>query len=90
MWKNIGGPLDQGDIEELGNKLLVVCPWHSFDFDLKDGMSSTGLKVKKNTFLMIELLDQTNIHNKATNVRYTYWKWPTLYKYTISVKSYQT
>lgn len=42
-----GGPLEEGDIEELGEKLLVICPWHSFDFDLKDGSSSTGLKVKK-------------------------------------------
>ena len=40
-----GGPLDQGDIEELGDRLLIVCPWHSFDFDLKNGQSSTGLKV---------------------------------------------
>ncbi len=40
-----GGPLEQGDIEDLGNKLVVVCPWHSFDFDLKNGTSSTGLKV---------------------------------------------
>jgi nitrite reductase/ring-hydroxylating ferredoxin subunit len=40
-----GGPLDQGDIEELGDKLLIVCPWHSFDFELKNGQSSTGLKV---------------------------------------------
>ena len=41
----LGGPLDQGDIEELGSKLLVTCPWHSFDFDLRTGFSSTGLKV---------------------------------------------
>ncbi len=40
-----GGPLDEGDIEELGNKLLIVCPWHSFDFDLSTGVSSTGLRV---------------------------------------------
>ena len=40
-----GGPLDQGDIEELGDKLLIICPWHSFDFDLKTGNSSTGLRV---------------------------------------------
>lgn len=39
-----GGPLDQGDIEELGNRLLVICPWHSFDFDASTGESSTGLK----------------------------------------------
>lgn len=40
-----GGPLEDGDIEELDDKLLVICPWHSFDFDLKNGSSSTGLKV---------------------------------------------
>ena len=40
-----GGPLDEGDIEELGNKFLIICPWHSFDFDLKTGLSSTGLQV---------------------------------------------
>lgn len=40
-----GGPLDEGDIEELGNKFLIICPWHSFDFDLKTGSSSTGLQV---------------------------------------------
>ncbi|RNA43158.1 hypothetical protein BpHYR1_047217 [Brachionus plicatilis] len=39
-----GGPLEDGDIEELGEKLLVICPWHSFDFDIRDGSSSTGLK----------------------------------------------
>jgi len=39
-----GGPLDEGDIEELGNRLLIICPWHSFDFDLRSGESSTGLK----------------------------------------------
>lgn len=39
-----GGPLDEGDIEELGNKLLIICPWHNFDFDLSNGLSSTGLR----------------------------------------------
>lgn len=40
-----GGPLDQGDIEELGNRVLIMCPWHSFEFDVSTGVSaSTGLK----------------------------------------------
>lgn len=39
-----GGPLDEGDIEELAGRLLVICPWHSFDFDASTGESSTGLK----------------------------------------------
>ncbi len=44
--QNIGGPLEQGDIEELADQLYIVCPWHSFDFSLNTGVSSTGLKVK--------------------------------------------
>ncbi len=41
-----GGPLEEGDIEELDKNLLIICPWHSFDFNLATGVSSTGLKVK--------------------------------------------
>ncbi|XP_053348320.1 uncharacterized protein HI_0077 [Clarias gariepinus] len=40
-----GGPLDQGDIEDLGDgKLALICPWHYFDFCLETGSSSTGLQ----------------------------------------------
>ncbi|XP_071763604.2 uncharacterized protein LOC139918197 [Centroberyx gerrardi] len=40
-----GGPLELGDIEDLGNgKMALVCPWHHFDFCLETGTSSTGLK----------------------------------------------
>ncbi|KAJ8340332.1 hypothetical protein SKAU_G00349650 [Synaphobranchus kaupii] len=40
-----GGPLDLGDIEDLGNgKLTLICPWHHFDFCLDTGESSTGLQ----------------------------------------------
>ncbi|XP_060768067.1 uncharacterized protein si:ch73-314g15.3 [Neoarius graeffei] len=40
-----GGPLDQGDIEDLGDgKLALICPWHYFDFSLETGSSSTGLQ----------------------------------------------
>ncbi|XP_007246969.3 uncharacterized protein HI_0077 [Astyanax mexicanus] len=40
-----GGPLDQGDIEDLGDgKLALVCPWHYFDFSLETGASSSGLQ----------------------------------------------
>lgn len=40
----LGGPLEQGDIEDMGNSLYVVCPWHHFDFNLDTGASSTGLQ----------------------------------------------
>ena len=43
----LGGPLEMGDIEDMGDgSLAVICPWHSYDFNLKDGSSSTGLKVR--------------------------------------------
>jgi nitrite reductase/ring-hydroxylating ferredoxin subunit len=41
----VGGPLEQGDIEDFDGDLRIVCPWHSFDFDLKTGRSSSGLHV---------------------------------------------
>uniref|UniRef100_A0A8C5ME00 Rieske domain-containing protein n=1 Tax=Leptobrachium leishanense TaxID=445787 RepID=A0A8C5ME00_9ANUR len=40
-----GGPLELGDIEELGNgRLAISCPWHDFEFCLDDGSSSSGLQ----------------------------------------------
>ncbi|KAG8440756.1 hypothetical protein GDO86_006482 [Hymenochirus boettgeri] len=40
-----GGPLEQGDIEELcSGRLALTCPWHYFEFCLDDGSSSTGLQ----------------------------------------------
>ncbi|XP_063781689.1 uncharacterized protein HI_0077-like isoform X1 [Pseudophryne corroboree] len=40
-----GGPLEQGDIEELCNgRLALTCPWHDFEFCLDDGSSSSGLQ----------------------------------------------
>ncbi|KAK7099130.1 3-phenylpropionate/cinnamic acid dioxygenase ferredoxin subunit-like [Littorina saxatilis] len=41
------GPLDQGDIEDMGNDTyLLTCPSHFYRFDLKTGVSTTGLKLK--------------------------------------------
>ncbi|XP_063304856.1 uncharacterized protein HI_0077-like isoform X1 [Pelobates fuscus] len=40
-----GGPLEQGDIEELANgRMVLTCPWHDFEFCLNDGSSSSGLQ----------------------------------------------
>ncbi|XP_053321550.1 uncharacterized protein HI_0077-like [Spea bombifrons] len=40
-----GGPLEQGDIEELCNgRMAITCPWHDFEFCLDDGTSSSGLQ----------------------------------------------
>lgn len=36
-----GGPLCDGDIDELS----VKCPWHGFEFDFKTGTSAQGCKV---------------------------------------------
>ncbi|RUS89452.1 hypothetical protein EGW08_002749 [Elysia chlorotica] len=40
------GPLDQGDIEDLGDTVQVTCPLHFYSFDLTSGESSSGLKLK--------------------------------------------
>lgn len=41
-----GGPLDLGDIEEFSGSKCIVCPWHSYEFDLTTGYSqTTGLQV---------------------------------------------
>ncbi|XP_029904103.1 uncharacterized protein LOC115356933 [Myripristis murdjan] len=40
-----GGPLELGDIEDLGDgRLVLLCPWHHFDFCVQTGSSSTGLQ----------------------------------------------
>lgn len=39
-----GGPLEQGDIEDFDGREKIVCPWHSYDFDLETGDSSYGLR----------------------------------------------
>ncbi|KAK9899114.1 DUF455-domain-containing protein [Cystobasidium minutum MCA 4210] len=45
-----GGPmkdaeLEIGDIEDFGEEsVIAVCPWHGYDFDLRTGESSTGMK----------------------------------------------
>lgn len=43
----LGGPLEQGDIEDFDGREKIVCPWHSYDFDLETGDSSYGLKVSQ-------------------------------------------
>lgn len=40
-----GGPLCEGDIEEVEGVLHVFCPWHDYDFDLRTGKSGTSLQV---------------------------------------------
>lgn len=44
MWPP-GGPLCEGDIEEVEGVLQVFCPWHDYDFDLRTGKSGTSLQV---------------------------------------------
>lgn len=34
---HMGGPLDQGDIEDVGGRLVVTCPWHKYKIDLAAG-----------------------------------------------------
>lgn len=34
---HFGGPLEESDIEEIGNRKCLVCPWHRFRIDLETG-----------------------------------------------------
>lgn len=44
-----GGPLCEGDIEEVEGVLQVFCPWHDYNFDLRTGKSGTSLQVGDET-----------------------------------------
>nr|XP_032809145.1 uncharacterized protein LOC116941911 isoform X2 [Petromyzon marinus] len=60
-----GGPLELGDIEDLGSgKLALICPWHHFDFCLNTGESSTGLK---NQVYEVTVVDG-NVYIKTENM----------------------
>lgn len=39
--------MEQGDIEDFDGREKIVCPWHSYDFDLETGDSSYGLRVSQ-------------------------------------------
>ncbi len=39
------GPLDQGDIEDVGGKVKVTCPLHFYTFGLTTGDSASGLRL---------------------------------------------
>uniref|UniRef100_A0A8W8NYE8 Rieske domain-containing protein n=1 Tax=Magallana gigas TaxID=29159 RepID=A0A8W8NYE8_MAGGI len=41
---HLGGPLFTGDIEDYKGRCHVMCPWHGYMFDLKDGSNEIGLK----------------------------------------------
>ncbi|XP_053374241.1 uncharacterized protein LOC123532561 [Mercenaria mercenaria] len=42
---HMGGPLFEGDIEDYNGKCHVMCPWHSYMFDLETGTNEIGLQV---------------------------------------------
>nr|ODN94039.1 hypothetical protein L203_00213 [Cryptococcus depauperatus CBS 7841] len=41
---HLGAPLSHAAIEDMEDTRAIVCPWHQYDFDLKDGSSTTGLR----------------------------------------------
>jgi len=44
-----GGPLFEGDIEDYNGRCHVMCPWHSYMFDLETGKNEIGLQVNRST-----------------------------------------
>ncbi|KAH3715400.1 uncharacterized protein LOC127856277 [Dreissena polymorpha] len=43
---HMGGPLFQGEIEDYNGRCHVMCPWHSYMFDLETGKNEMGLHQK--------------------------------------------
>ncbi|XP_006456580.1 hypothetical protein AGABI2DRAFT_188477 [Agaricus bisporus var. bisporus H97] len=41
---HLGAELSHAEIEDCGDSVVAVCPWHRYDFDLRTGKSETGLK----------------------------------------------
>ncbi|KAI0237155.1 hypothetical protein LSAT2_012373 [Lamellibrachia satsuma] len=41
---HMGGPLYQGDIEDFGDKLQIICPWHGYTFDVHTGHNQLGIR----------------------------------------------
>ncbi|KAL4062655.1 hypothetical protein V8B97DRAFT_1874662 [Scleroderma yunnanense] len=41
---HLGADMSHADIEECEDSVVVVCPWHRYDFDLRTGESETGLR----------------------------------------------
>jgi len=57
-----GGPLNLGDIEDVGGDRCLVCPWHRYEFKLTDGYSeTTGLQVKSTTS-MFDYIYVSTVH----------------------------
>ncbi|PCH34824.1 DUF455-domain-containing protein [Wolfiporia cocos MD-104 SS10] len=41
---HLGADMSHAEIEECDTGVVAVCPWHRYDFDLRTGVSETGLK----------------------------------------------
>lgn len=41
---HLGADMSHAEIEECEDSVVVVCPWHRYDFDLRTGESETGLR----------------------------------------------
>ncbi|XP_012692025.1 uncharacterized protein si:ch73-314g15.3 [Clupea harengus] len=60
-----GGPLELGDIEDLGDgKKALICPWHHFDFCLDTGASSTGLQNQVYDVRVVQGMVYVNTQNE--------------------------
>ncbi|KAG8833801.1 hypothetical protein FRC17_010042 [Serendipita sp. 399] len=41
---HLGADLSHAEIEEYNDDIVAVCPWHRYDFNLRTGVSETGLR----------------------------------------------
>ncbi|KAM4747842.1 uncharacterized protein HI_0077-like isoform 2-T3 [Rhinophrynus dorsalis] len=82
-----GGPLELGDIEELGNgRLVLTCPWHDFEFCLDDGSSSSGLQ---NQVYEVKVYEDNVYIQTQNTLSFTPWK-ETQCRHLVSMESAQS
>jgi len=75
-----GGPLCKGDIEEIFERLVIVCPWHKYKIDLETGTHiDTDLQKKPRCTEKAQ-----RVHETAVDSSGYVWIKPTMPTYGIS------
>ncbi|XP_064645605.1 Rieske domain-containing protein-like [Lineus longissimus] len=60
---HMGGPLHEGDIENIGGNPHVVCPWHGYMFALRDGKSTLAPDLKQKVY-------ETKVENGSLYIKF--------------------
>lgn len=73
---HMGGPLDQGDIEDIAGQLVVTCPWHRYKISLAAGeglyqaapgaWKSKGVRQRTHAVRWAEAADEVQVRLDTT------------------------